>query len=260
MKKILILSAFFTKSMLKERATIIFTIIAAFIIFISLSLSGTDIGFRYKLFEDILLTSQGYLFLISSVFYTFSLLNKNSSMGLFVLPVSSGITRSGYLVSIFLSIAFITGVIFIIFLLLDTTFLLIIERDIPLLILWQLFLFYLSSLLASSIIIALSNYVSLTNSILYAISLFMIGNALDELYLYSHFIDTEKNFVFVSEFIYYLFPNFSIFDFQGVAVNRAEFNLYDMFVVPVLYFCIWISIFFTIAYIKFKKKALTVGR
>jgi len=260
MKKVLILTIFFTKSMLKERATTIFTILAIFIMIISLSLSGTNIGFRFKLFEDILLTSQGYLFLISSVFYAFTILNKNSSMGLFVLPLSAGISRVNYLASLFLSIAFITGVIFIIFLLLDASFLFAIEGGIPLPVLWQLFLFYLSSLLVSSAIIALSNYVSLTNSILYAISLFVIGNALDELYIYSHYADIGKNFAFVSELLYCLFPNFSVFDFQGAVVNRAEYRVYDMFALPVLYFIVWASIFFLAAYARFKKKALTVGR
>lgn len=260
MKKIFALVFFFTKSMLKERATTVFTILALFFIFISLSLSGTNIGFRYKLFEDILLTSQAYLFLISSIFYAFTILNKNINMGLFVLPISAGISRFSYLLTLFLSLASITGVIFIIFLLLDGVFLFFIEGEVVFAVLWQLFLYFLISVLVSSLIIALSNFVSLTNSIIYSISLFMIGSALDEFYLYLNFIAKDTISAPFAGVFYYILPNFSIFDFQSAIVNRAPLEIYDFFILPILYFVIWIAIFFVLAYTKFKNKALIVGR
>lgn len=97
MSKIVTLSFLLAKSLYREKASYLFAVIAGMIMFIALGLSGTNIGAKYKLFEDILLTSQGYLFIIAALFYAFSQVSRDRNLGVFVLPLANGVKRYEYL-------------------------------------------------------------------------------------------------------------------------------------------------------------------
>jgi len=60
-------------------------------------------------------------------------------------------------------------------------------------------------------------------------------------------------------FLYYLLPNFSLFDLQGAIVNRRDIDLVSEVMVPLIYGIIWAVILFLAGLVKFQKKALTVG-
>ena len=177
MSKIVTLSLLWAKSLFKEKSTYLFGVMAAVIILLSIALSGTEIGRKYKLFEDILLTSQGYFFILAALFYAFFQESRDRNLGLFVLPVANGMSRNEYLMAKMLSLAWVILSLFVMFILLDTVALAVVEGAVEFLLLWQLFLYTLSALLVAYMIVSLSQYVSLTNALLYSITLFLIGHA-----------------------------------------------------------------------------------
>ncbi|WP_281951441.1 hypothetical protein [Nitrosophilus kaiyonis] len=259
MNKIFSIIKFFSKSLFKEKATILFVILAVVMIVIAFGLSDIDIARKYKLLEDVLLTSQMFLLHIAALFYSFEFLQKERSLGLFVLPLSTGLSRQYYLISVFLTLLFMVFSIFLSFFVIDTILLWILEKKFVFEVLWQLFLYSLSSIVLSFLIIMFSNFVSLMNSIIYSVALFFIGNGLDEFYIYSHYIKKEKILENLSSFFYYIFPNFSIFDKQAIVVNRGYIDFGDFFVYPVIYFSILSLIIFSITLLKYKKRVLRFG-
>ncbi len=259
MKKVFNLVSFFSKSLLKEKATILFVLLAIIMIVIALSLSDIDIARKYKLLEDVLLTSQMFLLHIAALFYTFDFLQKERSLGLFVLPLSTGLSRQKYLISVFFTIFFMIATIFISFFIIDTLLLYILEKSFAYGVLWQLFLYTLSSIILGFFIIMFSNFVSLMNSLIYSVALFFIGNGLDEFYIYAHYIKKEIFLKTISELLYFLFPNFSIFDKQAIVVNRAFIEKSEFFAYPLLYFFIVSFIIFTISLLKYQKRVLRFG-
>ena len=259
MSKILSIVKFFSKSLFKEKATILFIILATIMIVISLGISDIDIARKYKLLEDVLLTSQMFLLHIAAIFYTFEFLQKEKNLGLFVLPLSTGLSRKNYLIAVFLTLLFMVFSIFLSFFVIDFVLLWVLEKKFVYEVLWQLFLYALSSTLLAFLIIMFSNFVSLMNSIIYSVALFFIGNGLDEFYIYSYYIKKEKILENLSSMFYYIFPNFSIFDKQAIVVNRGFFDFGDFFVYPVIYFFIATFLIFSISLLKYQKRVLRFG-
>ena len=259
MSRIVTLSRFFAKSMIREKASYLFGVLAVAILVVSLGLSGTDIGFRYKLFEDILLTSQGYFFIVAALFYAFMALSRERNLGIFVLPLANGMRRCEYLLALMFSLVWIISILFALFFLLDMLFLYGVEGTIYPPVLWQLFLYYLVACMVAFLIVSLSHYVSLTNAVLYALAFFLIGNALDELYLYAWFMTDSPFLQQLSSVLYYLLPNFSLFDLQGIVVNRHGADIWQAVGLPLAYFTVWSALLYGLAWVRFRKKALSVG-
>lgn len=259
MSKIVTLSFLIAKSLYKEKASYLFGVLAGVIMLLSLALGGTRIGEKYKLFEDILLTSQGYFFIVAALFYGFLQLSRDRSLGLFVLPLGNGMSRDAYLLSQMFASVWMMTVLFILFFLLDTVMIFFVEGSVYPGLLWQLFLYFLSAQLVAFFVMTLALYVSLTNAALYALVLFFIGNALDELFVYANFIAPDPLFGKAAWMLYYLFPNFSLFDLQGVVVNRRSVELWSGVMLPLFYFVIWAGICFLASLSRFQKKALTLG-
>lgn len=259
MRKIASLIKFFSKSMLKERATTIFIILALIMITVALTLSDINIARRFKLLEDILLTSQMFLLHIAALFYSFDFLQKEKNLGLFVLPLSTGISRKSYLLSIFLTLFFMITTIFLSFLIIDFILLFVLEGIFAYKVLWQLFLYMLSATLLSFFIIFFSNFVSVMNSIIYSVALFFIGNGIDEFYVYANFIKKDPTLEKISAIFYYILPNFSIFDKQALVVNRAFIDFKEFFIYPTVYFILLAILLFLISSIRYEKRVLRFG-
>lgn len=258
MGKIVTLSRFLAKLLFREKATYLLAVMATVIMLISLGFSGTEIGMRYKLFEDILLTSQGYFFVLAALFYAYLLMVRNRNLGLFVLPLSNGMKRYQYLAGQMLALVSLLVTLFIIFGVLDIIAVLWVEGSLYPLVIWQLFCYALSGILVALVVMALSQYVSLTNAMLYAVALFLIGHALDELYLYAQYGDVAPFFREVVPVFYHLLPNFSLFDLQEAVVNRRGIAWWAGGLLPILYFIVWSGILFLTALVRFQKKGLSV--
>ena len=161
-----------------------------------------------------MLVCEGFLLLLSSLFYSLILLKKDKDLKLFMLPIGMGMKRKEYLLSFFMGIIFVQFLLFLTFLLFDLFFVIVIENSIYFPLFYQLFLFFLQSVLVGFIIIFLSEYVSVFNSLIYATTIFIIGSALDEVYLFFKHL----------KFLYFIFPNFYLFDFTALVTNRANLN------------------------------------
>ncbi len=237
------------KSLLSEKGGSLIFAISFAIMMLSFSASGINIGFQYKFFEDTLLVSQGFLFVVSSLFYSLILLKKDKDLKLFMLPIGMGMTRKEYLMSFFFSMIFIQFFIFFIFFVLDFATILIVEKNIYIPLFYQLFLFFLQSVLIAFISILFSEYVSIFNSVIYAILIFIIGNALDEVYYFFAYL----------KFLYFLFPNFYFFDFIAPITNRAKIDTFSFYIFPIFYTLIWSMIFYFFALIKYNIKDLNAN-
>jgi hypothetical protein len=196
---------------------------------------------------------------VAALFYAFMMISRDRTLGLFILPLANGMKRSRYLWAQMAAMVWIVGILFGLFVVLDVLSLLAIEGAVYGMLLWQLFLYFLSALMAAFLIVALANYVSLTNAVLYAVTLFFVGHALDELYLYAHTLQESAILQGVAAFGYYLLPNFSLFDLQGLIVNRRTLPLYEGFILPVAYFVVWSVLLYAAALVRYRKRALTVG-
>jgi len=243
-------SKFILKSLLSERATGLFLVIAAIFLTLSLSLSDINIAVKYRLLKDALLASEGFVMLLAAVFYPFLLMEKERKGGLFVFALL-GYDRGGYLLSLFAAIFALTAAISAVFFAFDFAFLSIFADGIKAEFAVKLFLYAPSSALLSFLILTLSRYVSNTNAIIYAIFLFFIGSGADELALYAK--EGGALLQAVSYAVYYLLPNFSFFD--PSSTDTSGNNL----IFASLYFAIYGALLYFAAYYKFKKEALKVG-
>lgn len=259
MKKIIALTQFYSKSLLKQKATQLMVLLTVLFIGVSFLVSDINIATRFKLFEDVLLTSQMLLLHMSALFYTFEFLQNERLGGLYVLPLSTSMSRFQYLISVFLMIKMVLVMFLGVLLIVDSAVLYLLEGTIRFEVLWQLFLYFLSAQLLAFLIVMFSQYVSIMNSMIYALTLYFMGNALDELYYYAY---TWKNNVLLQniyDVLIYVVPNFSIFDKQGLVVNNSVYDTSEMYFEPLLYIIISVVIVFNIALYKFKRKALRLG-
>ena len=253
------LSLFQTKSLLKLKATPLIVLLALFILVISFTLSDVNIAKKYKLFEDILLVSQTFLLHMVAIFYSFELMQKEQLNGMFILPLSTGIKRKNYLQAIFLSLMIVLFILLLIFLLIDTVLLLMLN-NFNFFVMWQLVLYYLSASLLAASVVMFAQYVSNMNAMIYSVLFFLIGQGLDELWLFLNHpnIVSEVSMYFANA-LYYFLPNYSLFDHISIVVNRMDIDMVNIMIVPVMYFIGLLCIYFLIAYKKYSTKVLKVG-
>lgn len=256
-KNITALTLFFTTSLLKEKANWLLLFFALLSALVSLSLSHVDIALRYKLFEDLLLATQSSLLVIAAIFYSFILLQKERLQGIFILPLSSGVSRFSYQLAVFKAIIFTLFLLFLMFFCVDIIMLFAVEGVFRGEILLQLFLYFLGASMLSSIVIFFSRFVSVMNAALYGAILFFIGNGLDELLVYAK-SEGGEIFALFSKALFILLPNFSLFDYQSQVVNQVSLDYTDISL-SILYFFAYIYFLVFATAWKFSKKALKVG-
>jgi hypothetical protein len=232
------------KTALREKLSPLFLSLALLSTLLSLTLSGVDIGEDGRLFRDITLLFQGTLLHIVAIFYSINYLNKERRGGVFIFPLSSGVDRGVYLLSVNLSIIFIISTLSLSFLFFDLLTALFLEYTLS--ILFSLSLLTLSASLLSTILIALAQYVSPFKALIYTIAIFIVGNGLDELYFYAYKLEPDQTLQTVFEVSSIIFPNFYLFD-----SNEVVFK-------PVAHFTLEATIFFLIGYLSFRGRVLRV--
>lgn len=243
-------SIFILKSLLGERATGLFLVLASIFLVLSLSLSDINIAVKYRLLEDALLASEGFILLLAAVFYPFLVMEKERKGGLFVFTLL-GYSRGGYLLSLFCALFVLLLGIFGVFFAFDFAFLSVFAEGMKAEFATKLFFGTLSSILLSFTTLTLARYVSNTNAVIYAIFIFFIGSGADELMLYA--AEAGSGVKLISYVVYYVLPNFSFFDPLATdTIGRKD-------VFATLYFCVYGALLYFAAYTKFKKEALKVG-
>ena len=252
------LSTFFMRSLLKQKASYVLVILVVLMLVLAYMASDINIGKTYKLFEDLLLGSQMFLLHLMAIFYAFEFLQKERLNGLFILPLSTSLNRRAYLLAVFLAQLELIGLLGVIFIGIDVIALWLVEGSVAGIVLLQVLLYVLSAMLLSFLVLMLSQYVSIMNSMIYAVTLFMIGGGLDELYVYVFYMHPELELQTMTNFLYYGFINFSLFDMQSIVVNRSIFESHKV-IEPMVYFFILSVILFSLASMKFSKRVLKTG-
>ncbi|MDR2905759.1 MAG: hypothetical protein LBU73_07390 [Helicobacteraceae bacterium] len=178
-------------------------------------LSGADIGAQDKLFHDLILLFESFWLHALLLLWAYELCKEEELLFLARLPLSTPLTRAAYEGGRFggLAAAFLPM----------TIFLLILNFAIaPILVVWQGFLFCLSALIVGFFVLLLSRFFSPISAVLYSAAILMIGNSLDDLYLFVTLRRDMGDFAKVMvELLYIFFPNFSVFDHQSEAVSQT---------------------------------------
>ncbi len=249
--RVVALAKFILKSLLSERATGLFLVLASIFLVLSLSLSDINIAVKYRLLEDALSASQNFIMTLAAIFYAFLAMEKERKGGLFVFALAGGNHRSEYLLSQFAAILFLILIVFGAFFVVDFAFLSLFADGMSAQFFYKLLFAALASSLLGFLTLTLARFVSNTNAVIYAIFLFFIGNGADELMLYSQ--GKSMALGVLTDIIYYALPNFSFFDM--LAVNTA----FSKELFAVLYFAIYSAILYFGAFFRFKKEVLRVG-
>ncbi len=259
MKQILVLSLFLYKSMLKQKSTTLFVLISLGLLVITYFISDVNIASRFKLFEDVLLSSQMLMLHMAAFFYAYDYLQKERIGGIFILPFSTGIKRPIYFLGTWFSLVAIVMLLTVVFLLIDIIFLFFVESTIEMILVWQIILYMFSSIILLSLVLMFSQFVSMMNAMIYSAIVFMIGTSLDEIYYYAYIISEDVVVQKIVSILYYALPNFSYFDYQTKVVNRVELDLASFYIEPIVYFSVIVSMILSIAYFKFSRRVLKVG-
>ena len=203
-----------------------------------------------------LLSTQAFLLQSAALFYTFLLLGRERALELYVLPLAYGMRRSGYLLGLMLAPALMLGILTLTLLLIDMAMLWGVEGAVKAAVLWQVTLYGMAALFVSALMIALAQYVSMTNAMIYTVVIFMLGNALDELLIFSQ----EGSLSSVGKTIvtqcYYFLPNFSLFDHQEAVVNKAAVDGLSFIAAPIGYLILWWTILYALAWLRFVTRVL----
>jgi len=245
MSKIVSTSIFFTKLFIKERTFGLFATLSILTILISIGLTGIDIGDKEgRLFRDATLSIQSFTLHTVAIFTTLLYLEKERRGGVFIFPLSSGLSRDSYFFSLFISRFLIVSLISLFFLVSNTIYIYIFQMDISLNL--NLLLLATSSILTSLLFLTVAQYTTSFRAMIYTLILFFLGNGLDELYIYSYKLKIDVQLQYLYNIVSKFIPNFYIFDKDTISLlNIAH-----------------ISIQFTIIYIigllKFRSRVLRV--
>ena len=242
------------KLLLKQKITtsvILMTLIFYFILFF---ISDINIGKRFKLFEDVMLTFEAFVLVFSSFIYSYELKTKHKE-GIFVIPISFGISRKKFYISNYMAIFYILLFFSVVFIVLNTVILLIVGDD-NFMVLWQVVLYFFEAMIISALLLSLSEFLPLFNSAVYTIFIFLIGNGVDEFYIYFHYFKNDNFLHYLSTIFYYLFINFSIFDKHSMIVNHSNWTFFEVVLFPIFYFCVLYLVLTIIGVNRYKNKIL----
>jgi fucose 4-O-acetylase-like acetyltransferase len=252
---------FLLKVLLKQKITLFFLFFTLVLIAISIFFNNSEIGEKNRFFLTILITFESNLLLIFSVLYSFTLLQKESANSLFILPLSLGMSRLNYLLTIFLTIFSLNLLFFVLFILINFITFFAIQPDILskfFILSYQIFLYTLSAILLSFFVILFSQFTSFINAVAYAIFVFLIGNGLDELSYFVNYLGENNLLIYkLHEILYFIIPNFYIFDFSNQIIANINIE-HNKLLLPLLYFVIESVIIFMFTYLKFKNKVLKI--
>ena len=219
-------------------------------------LSSANIGQEHKLFWDLLLIFEALWLHALMLLWAYELCKEEELLFLARLPLSTSLTRVAYERSRFtaLIVAFLPIVLVITALNAAVA---------SWFVLWQSLLYALSALLCGFMVLTLNRFVASVSAVLFSAAFCVLGNGLDELYLYAVMRQAGVALKAISEIFYVVLPNFSLFDHQGEAVAGVLGNgkmdiadaAFSFWVLPPLYFLLLGAALFALAVWRFERKA-----
>lgn len=181
-------------------------------------MSSVDIGVRFRLFENLLISFQALLLHLAAWLYLFEMLRKEQAFGLYVLPLSTPLPRWQYFLGRFFGVAWLIASLTLLFLALDTVLLAWISQSVKPALLWQVAMLGCSALLGMALMQFLAVLTNPITAVVYSIMLWLIGNGLDELVIFAgQKLNVASQSICWT--LYYLWPNFSFFDFTDRVAN-----------------------------------------
>lgn len=240
----LFLSRTLWRSGLLKASVVLLIISTTFALF----LIDVDIGMQNKLFYDLILFVQSFFLHLLSLLFAYELAKNDQASKLSRIFLSTQLNRSSYERARFVAIILAVLPVGVALIALD----LIIATA---LVAYQSFLYLLSSILCGFLVLTFSRFVTPTASALYALAVVVIGNGLDELYIYAT-ISQNSATDLMAKALYLLFPNFSIYDRSSEVVAGAVQNSFSLFLLPNMYFLLLSSAFLTLSTWRFKQKAI----
>lgn len=241
-------------SLLRNRLTAFLLSLMLLFTLLCLVISTVDAGIRFRLFENLMLSGQTLLLYGFAWLYSFEVLRREQSELLFMLPLSTGISRTSYLVGRFMGLALVILALGICFILLDTILIFWLEKTFVWQLLIQILITTFGAILAAAIVFCFGVFTPAFSAVIYSLLFWLIGHGLDELYLFaeqqmSAFAQTS------TKVFYYLLPNFSLTDLSTVALNRMPSTSWD-WIFPIVYSLGYSALLLTIASIIYQRKAL----
>jgi len=256
MRNALAIAFFVMKLLLKQKLTPIFVFGAIFSLVAAISIANIDIGVRFKLLADILLSSSAFILHSTLFFYTFTLMQKHREGGLFLLFLANGAKRWEYILGLFYAVAFVAILVALSLLAGSEAIYLFFSgsssASFALAILFQM----CSALLASYLLITMAHFVSIVSSAIYALLLLIIGYALAEAYLY---FDSVGGINILLRSLYYILPNFSFFDISSLVSNGVLTDWVYKALFSYIYFKLYATVLFVVTLQRFKKEGLKIG-
>lgn len=232
--------------------------LSIFAFLVAVLLGGVNISVKYKLAEDTLVTAQMALLHIAALVYTYDFFAKERFFGIFILPLSAGLSRFEYIAVQFLTLFLSITMMTVIFFLIDSCLFYFLENTLLHGMNWQLLLYGLSATLLAFVMLLLGRLVSMMNALIYSVVVFFVGSGSDELLLYSQGLGGSDLLLAVASFVYYCFPNFAFFDWQSQISAGMSIPLWDAVIFPLLYMLCATVTLFLFAWIRFEKQALRV--
>jgi ABC-type transport system involved in multi-copper enzyme maturation permease subunit len=209
------------------RKKVIYLFFAAIIILMLFSsgLSGINIGAKYRLFENILINAEYFFLHLFALIISIDLIRKEEISCIYMLPLSTGISRKSYYLGRFSGISIILLISTLGIVILNIVLVYFIEKMFPIFLLQQLLLILFSIYLFVGLFFLFSVFVGPNSATVYTVLIWMIGNSLDEFYIYAQ---THQKFVLLSKWLYYVFPNFSLYDIVSYSINYRFISAGDV--------------------------------
>lgn len=212
-------------------------------------LSSADIGQPNKLFYDLLLFVQSFWLHVLMLLWGYELAKNEQLLRLSRLPLSAPLARNRYEAARFGALALALA---------PVAFLLLAVNGIAATaaVAWQGVLYALAALLGGWLVLALSRFFPPVSAVLYAAALVMIGNGLDEFYLYTKLEESTPFLGFLAELFFVALPNFSLFDHQGAAVSAVVPGVWSWVLLPLVYAAVLGGALFTLSAWRFNRQPI----
>ena len=241
-------------SLLRNRLTTFLISLMVMFTLLCVVISTVDAGVRFRLFENLMLSGQALLLYGFAWLYSFEILRREQSDLLFMLPLSTGIARSDYLIGRFLGLSLVIMILGGCFVLLDAILMFWLEGAFIWQPLMQIVITTFGAILAAAIVFCFGVITSAFSAVIYSLLFWLIGHGLDELYL---FAEQQMSVVAqsITKLFYYLLPNFSLTDLSTTALNRLPSTSWD-WIFPMIYSLGYSAILLLIASSLYRRKAL----
>lgn len=216
--------------MLRQPVSGFFVALLFLISALSWLLSDINIGEPGRLFENILLSAQALFLHLLVWVYGFEVVRRETSQGLFVLPLSTGLSRSIYWLGRYAGICMMLALFTFVLILVDSLLMFVTQEGVNTILLLQVMLFMVSTWMTLAILMLFATFTSPFSAMLYAILIWVIGHGWDELYLLM--IEHQSGIALqVTKIAYVFLPNFSFFDLTTRVLNGLPVDISNVWLI-----------------------------